>query len=480
MTSIRQSPSTPSTTPRQRAPEKAPEKPSASLSSRASVASSASRGVSSFTPAPARPKPVVLEPVALRASATAASLPVAGGGPPERLITKDFLNLRSVPSQDGNAPLATIPPGAELQVTPDKKGATHENGYVHVAWNDNGTTRTGWVAEAFTQPAESGEPATPTVPTTPATPGEPATAQLVRATDALNLRSMPSQDGNTPLAVIPRGTQLQVTPDGKGATHENGYVHVAWNDNGTTRTGWVSEAHVRPSSAPTPGSQTDAEALDSARSLYINQFDAELQVSGDGRNANCGPTSVVMALRDQGLSLPGIPGVAHDGSNGADVQVARYHMYNGVDASRDGVVPVDPNNPDAGYQYAAMSGAGNENSTYTDFSGVKRAVEQAGGTAEYLSPNAEGVAQALREGKAVVVAGNFVEEIDGVKQEKTDTWTRGGGAEEHLVAITGLTEEGNFIVCDPAHPDREPIIATPEELEAFMRGNAAAMSVAAP
>lgn len=384
MTSIRQPLSTPSSAPRQRALEKAAAKPSAAQLSRPSAASGASSGVSSFTPAPARPKPVVLQPTALRATATAASLPTAGGATPERLITKDFLNLRSVPSKDGNTPLATIPPGAELQVTPD----------------ETGTTRKG------------------------------------------------------------------------------DYVHVAWNDNGTARTGWVAEAHVRPSSAPTPGNQTDAEALDSARALYINQFDAELQVSGDGRNANCGPTSVVMALRDQGLSLPDIPGVAHNGTNGADVQVARYHMYKGVDASRDGVVPVDPNNPDAGYQYAAMSGAGNENSTYTDFSGVRRAVEQAGGTAEYLSPNAEGVAQALREGKAVVVAGDFVEVINGVKQEKTDTWTRGGGAEGHIVAVTGLTEEGNFIVCDPAHPDRGPIIATPEELEAFMRGNAAAMSVA--
>lgn len=257
-------------------------------------------------------------------------------------------------------------------------------------------------------------------------------------------------------------------------------MHVAWNDNGTARSGWVSEAHVQPSSAPSPGAQTGAAALEGARAQYINQFDAELQVSGDGRNANCGPTSVVMALRDQGLSLPDIPGVAHNGTNGADVQVARYHMYKGVDANRDGVVPVDPNNPDAGYQYAAMSGAGNENSTYTDFSGVSRAVRAAGGVAEYLSPNAEGVAQALREGKAVVVSGNFVEVINGVKQEKTDTWTRGGGVEAHIVAVTGLTEDGNFIVSDPAHPERGPIIATAAELDAFMRGNAAAMSVSKP
>ncbi|HEX5749148.1 MAG TPA: SH3 domain-containing protein [Archangium sp.] len=299
------------------------------------------------------------------------------------------------------------------------------------------------------------------------------------STDFLNLRTAPTTVGNTPTAIIPPGAELQVTPDETGATRKDGFVHVSWNDGTTQRGGWVSEQYTRASSAPRPRTETDAQAMERAQGLYVNQFTAETQVSGDGRNANCGPTSVVMALRDQGLTLPDIPGVPNNGTDGADVQAARFHMYNGADSARDGVVPVDPNNPDAGYQYAPMSGEGNENSTYTEFGGVQRAVEAAGGVAESISADSASVAQAVSEGKAVVISGNFVEvpPEGGPAREKTDTWARGGGAEEHLVTVTGVTSEGNFIVCDPAHPDKGPIEVTPAELDAFMRGNAGAMSV---
>lgn len=329
----------------------------------------------------------------------------------------------------------------------------------------------------------------------------------VRTTDALNLRTVPTTAGNDPVAVIPSGTVLQVTPDASGETRKDGFVHVTWNDAGTQRSGWVSEQYTQPSAPP---NEADQEAMEQANSVYINQFAAEKQVSytdangatvqGDGANANCGPTSVAIALKAQGLTLPDIPGITHNGTEGADVQAARFHMYNGADSGRDGVVPVDANDPSKGYQYAPMSGAGNENSTYTGFSGVQRAVEAAGGKAEYIPANSTGVSAALDAGKAVVISGNFVEQVpvqaqpgqpqnaqgqllddqgNVVMQEqtKTDTWTRGGGAEEHLVAVVGKTSDGNFIVCDPAHPDSKPIVVTPAELDAFMRGNAGAMSV---
>jgi hypothetical protein len=329
----------------------------------------------------------------------------------------------------------------------------------------------------------------------------------VRTQDGLNLRQVPSTEGNTPLAVIPQGTTLEVTPDANGETRKDGFVHVSWNDGGTQRSGWVAERFTEPAAPPNPA---DEKALQQASGVYINQFTAEQQVSstnadgqevaGDGANANCGPTSVAMALEAQGLSLPAIPGVESNGTAGDKVQAARYHMYNGADDARDGVVLQDANDPSKGYQYAPMTGAGNENSTYTGFSGVARAVEAAGGKAEYIPASSAGVAQAISEGKAVVISGDFTEQVpvtaepgqpaneqgqllDGqgnvVTQAatKTDTWARGGGATQHLVAVTGMTAEGNFIVCDPAHPDSRPVVVTPAELDAFMRGNAGAMSV---
>ncbi|HYH96366.1 C39 family peptidase [Hyalangium sp.] len=335
------------------------------------------------------------------------------------------------------------------------------------------------------------------------TPGE-----YVRTKDALNLRGVPSTENNTPVAVIPQGTRLEVTADANGETRKDGFVHVSWSDNGTARSGWVAERFTEPSAPPSPA---DEQALEQAKDVYINQFAAEQQVSytdpatgqavtGDGSNANCGPTSVAMALEAQGLSLPPIPGVTSNGTAGDQVQAARFHMYNGADGARDGVVLQDANDPSKGYQYSPMKGAGNENSTYTGFSGVERAVTAAGGKAEYIPASSSGVAQAIAEGKSVVLSGDFTEQVPVPAQPgqpanaqgqlldangnvvtqaatKTDTWARGGGATQHLVAVTGMTAEGNFIVCDPAHPDSRPVEVTPAQLDAFMRGNAGAMSV---
>jgi hypothetical protein len=338
--------------------------------------------------------------------------------------------------------------------------------------------------------------------------GEAPPGEYVRTKDALNLRSVPSTQNNTPQAVIPQGARLEVTPDANGDTRKDGFVHVSWNDNGTARSGWVAESYTEPAAPPNPA---DAQALEQANEVYINQFAAEQQVSytdpatgetvtGDGSNANCGPTSVAMALEAQGLSLPAIPGIEGNGTAGDQVQRARFHMYSGADNGRDGVVLKDANDPSQGYQYAPMKGTGNENSTYTGFSGVQRAVEAAGGKAEYIPATSAGVEQAISEGKAVVISGDFTEQRPVMAQEgqpanaqgqllgpdgnvvmetatKSDTWARGGGATQHLVAVTGMTAEGNFIVCDPAHPDSRPIEVTPAELDAFMRGNAGAMSV---
>jgi hypothetical protein len=75
----------------------------------------------------------------------------------------------------------------------------------------------------------------------------------------------------------------------------------------------------------------------SAQDFYIHQTNAEMEVSftnakgtsmaGNGGNANCGPSSLAMAFRLEGLELPAIPGVTHNGTDGADVLAARFAMY---------------------------------------------------------------------------------------------------------------------------------------------------------
>jgi hypothetical protein len=301
----------------------------------------------------------------------------------------------------------------------------------------------------------------PTGPTTP--PTEPQ-GEFLKTTDALNLRSVPTTQGNTPLTVVPNGTTLQVTPDPvTGETRRDGFVHVTHNG----QSGWVSEQYTQ---ATTPPNPADIASVESASAHYINQFTAETQVGGDGRNANCGPTSTLIAMRSQGLEIPGIPGIEGNGTDGAAIQATRYHMYNGVDNNRDGV-----NADGTGY---SLNGTGNENSTYTGFGGIERAVAAAGGTTAMINPaTAENIATAIQNGQSVVISGNF---LDSEGNVKTDTWTQGGGAKEHLVAITGMTADGNFIVCDPAHPSSAPIIATPEQVDAFMSGNAGAIGIDGP
>ncbi len=301
----------------------------------------------------------------------------------------------------------------------------------------------------------------PTGPTTP--PAEPQ-GEYLKTTDGLNLRSIPTTQGNDPLTVIPNGATLQVTPDPvTGETRRDGFVHVTHNG----QSGWVSEQFTQ---ATTPPNPADIASIESASAHYVNQFTAETQVGGDGRNANCGPTSTLIAMRSQGLEIPGIPGIEGNGTDGAAVQATRYHMYNGTDNARDGV-----NAEGTGY---SLNGDGNENSSYTGFGGIASAVAAAGGTTAMINPaTAENIGTAIQNGQSVVISGTF---IDGEGNVKTDTWAQGGGAKEHLVAITGMTADGNFIVSDPAHPSSAPIIATPEQVNAFLSGNAGAIGIDGP
>lgn len=232
----------------------------------------------------------------------------------------------------------------------------------------------------------------------------------------------------------------------------------------------------RAGSGPGGGRGTAAGAsLERSKQVYINQFDAEKEVGGDGRNANCGPAALAMALKAQGLATPPIPGVRGNGTAGANVQAARYLMYKGVDPARDGVV-TDKNGNVTGY--AQMTGDGNENSKYTGMTAIIRGAEAAGATAEKIPASAAGIEKAIKDGKTVVVLGNF---IDDKGKAKEGLWARGGGAEAHFITVTGTTSDGKFIVNDPANPNRRPEVVTAEQLNTFMNSSpAAAASIDAP
>ncbi|MGC4121738.1 MAG: SH3 domain-containing protein [Myxococcales bacterium] len=386
--------------------------------------------------------------------------------PGETLYSKDLLNLRGAPEiSDGNL-LQQLPPGATLTVTRDARGRTEQNGFVHVSTEVDGKKLDGWVFESFTTSTQP-SPTQPTTPTTPATPAQPTTPTppageyvVVNTTGNLNLRAGATTSSNV-LGKIPNGTRLEVTPDANGVVRKDGFVHVKWDDKGTAREGWVSEQY------------TASGALADAAAVHVNQLTAEQQVvdvngdKGDGRNANCGPASVVIALRDQGLQIPGIPGIDQTG-DGADVQAARYWAVGPED--RDGVVV----GADGKLHYADLStekGKG-ENSQYTMMDELEAAAQKAGATTGTVGADADSIKTALDEGKAVVVLGTFLDDQD---KAKTGVWDNSHGATEHFVTVTGMTPDGKYIVSDPLQAG--PIAVSADQLNNFMTGNGQAMSV---
>jgi hypothetical protein len=333
--------------------------------------------------------------------------------------------------------------------------------------------------------------------------------------DGANQRQKPTTKSgiNTTFA---EGTLLKiVAPPDNGAVSQEGFVYV---ESRSGQQGWVHESLVGEVStefveqvqadelAKKRAENHQTDAADAYQGIYVNQFDAEKQVGdASARNANCGPASTLMAMRNEGLTLPPIPDVTSSGTAGDEVQAARY--WGSSNAGSDGVTTND-----AGETVYAL---GEENSLYTGFNNVRNAVTAAGGTCEDVAADSASIKTAIESGMSVVISGNFVEtpkqapegtapelvgpdnvlyrdsDKDGLpdmrngepvidRLDKGDTWERGGKAEEHLVAVVGMTPEGNFIVCDPASECRTPIEVSPAELDAFMRGNAGAIGIAGP
>jgi len=202
-------------------------------------------------------------------------------------------------------------------------------------------------------------------------------------------------------------------------------------------------------------------ALGAAVFQHINQFDAERASGGDGRNADCGPTALVMALRAIGLNVAGgAPGT----SDGDAIRLARAAMV--TDRNRDGLD-------------ASGGIADAERNTFTNLGEVQRGAQLSGAVAQQLAPNAESIRQALLRGSSVVVLGTFSGKspLPWTGDRGPDNAGAPGGATGHFVTVTGYDPRtGAFTVHDPAR--RTPLALSGPALEYFMRGNPGALAIA--
>ena len=203
------------------------------------------------------------------------------------------------------------------------------------------------------------------------------------------------------------------------------------------------------------------ESAKNASTLQINQFEAERQNGGDGINANCGPTSLVIALHALGLKVAGE--VANTSQSQA-VDLARKAMVD--DAARDGI---DENGLRADL----------EHNTFTNFNDLLNGAKESGAKALLILPNANSVQSVLQKGGQVIISGTFVdkEPLPWMGDSGIDNNTAPGFATQHIVAVTAYDEKTKtFTVNDPAR--NSPIQVDANTLEWFMSGNSGAMSLA--
>ncbi len=351
----------------------------------------------------------------------------------------------------------------------------------------------------------------------------------------LNLRSDPNTGGAV-LGHAPEGSIIEVMGD----VNSEGWAPIRYTPAGSSEP-IEGYAHVGDFTEELPPEQ--AKSLLESQEIYVHQLDAEKEVSftpagktepvqGNGANANCGPTSLLMAFRQQGLELPAIPGVTGNGTDGADVQAARFAMYGIYDGAsapandseredwskKDGVVEVPAENGGpVTYQYADMNlnyAQGGENSQETGFHGMARAVHAAHGYVEDVQQQSgsytQSIVNELEQGRTVILSGDFStgerrpvmatspDQPQNAAGERVDRhgnvitepvpkegemWPHDSSATRHIVAITGMVgsaDDGTlrFIVNDPINPNRGPVLVTPEQLATFMDApNAGAIAI---
>ena len=183
-------------------------------------------------------------------------------------------------------------------------------------------------------------------------------------------------------------------------------------------------------------------------------------MGGDGVNSNCGPTSLLMALRGLNMSFKD---ETESISNGAAVDLTRRMMV--ADRSRDGVD-------------AKGRRVESEQNYFTDFDDLARGVQAAGGRSQMIGDDAASIRSALLSGAKVIVSGTFSGKptLPWTGDRGKDNKSAPGGATMHIVAVSGYNAQNNsFFVNDPARLN--PIEVSASQLEHFMEGNAGAMAV---
>ncbi|HAA53542.1 MAG TPA: hypothetical protein DCE42_02230 [Myxococcales bacterium] len=188
---------------------------------------------------------------------------------------------------------------------------------------------------------------------------------------------------------------------------------------------------------PVPAGPIDAE------SIHMNQYDGDPNSS----NADCGPTSMSMALRAVGLAPEG---ATHNDSTVDTVQAMRQSMYPD-DASMDGVTV------DAEGEVVRNDA---EHSQWTTFTGLITGAEAAGATVTQIAPNTDEIAESVQNGHPVVVNGNPGEDGGGW----SDSYNSG-----HFITVSGYNEETEtFTINDPL--DDGPREVSKEDLDNYMEG----------
>ena len=210
------------------------------------------------------------------------------------------------------------------------------------------------------------------------------------------------------------------------------------------------------------GSQNLAGAMFplDAQAAHINQFTASLQNGGSGVNADCGPTSLVMALHELGLRTTGETSTS---TAGQAIDLARLSMAN--NPAKDGVTA-----------QGAYSAA--EHDTFTDFTDIKRGAQAAGAKTTTLNPTAADIMHSLQEGGKVIASGTFAGKspLPWTGDSGFDNQTAPGNAAGHFVEVSAYDPFTKlFTINDPARSAPHQVSAA--TLDYFMAGNAGAMAL---
>jgi len=205
------------------------------------------------------------------------------------------------------------------------------------------------------------------------------------------------------------------------------------------------------------GSLEAGTPLELASMIQINQFEAEMQLGGDGINANCGPASLAMAMRSLGAAP------YSGGMDGGLVDYARRLMID--DPQRDGL--------GAGGMRAEW-----EHNSYTSLAEIAQGAENGGLESHRLTPSSSAIIMAVQSGARVIASGTFrgKEPLPWTGDTERDFYRAPGGATEHFVLVSGYDDRtGKLIINDPAR--HSPIAVYPHQLDEFMRGNEGALAV---